>query len=57
MMPVPKDGTVLILPPGKGEIQFSAAEVKLQFQILRTQTLPLRRAGLKPKAAILVVRS
>jgi len=57
MMSVPEDGPILILPPGKGEIQFSAAEVELQFQILCSEAFTLRRAGLEPKAAILVVRS
>jgi hypothetical protein len=57
MVAMPKDGAMVILPPGEGEIQLTTAEVELQLQILLTKAFTLRRAGFQSQAAILVVRS
>jgi hypothetical protein len=57
MVTMPEDGPILILPPGECEVQLSAAEIKLQLQILLNEAFTLRRAGLQSQAAILVVRS
>jgi hypothetical protein len=57
MVPMPKDGPILILTPGEREVQLSTAEVELEFQILLIEAFTLRRAGLQSQAAIFVVRS
>jgi hypothetical protein len=57
MVAMPEDGSILILPPGEREVQLSAAEIELQFQILLTKAFTLRGAGLQSQAAIFIVRS
>jgi hypothetical protein len=57
MVPMPKDGPILIFTPGEREIQLATADVELEFQILFTEAFTLRRAGLQSQAAIFIVRS